>query len=188
VQTICFGQACISGCLTYNLTIMTNYRIVSEGLYIINPEGSRLPGLRQTHVWDGDHYPSLGELKEISATQADVETQAKHDRLASGDEAEKAIEHLLGERYYIPSHWPLLVQKQRVGKVLGYKTLGTVRTSDLLVENEDDFQLQPYWRHIKTKREKTPELKALDLKMIKIGLGAAAVGSAEVYFMIKGGK
>ena len=168
---------------------MTNYRVVSEGMYVIDPEGQRLPGLRQVPVWESDHYPSFEELREISANQADVETQAKVNKLASGDEAEKVLEALLGEQYYIPSHWPLLLQQQRVGRILGYKTLGQVNASDLLVENEEDFELRTYWRNVKRPMSEAEKdaLKGLSLLLGKYALCMGGIiGAIELYNKTKG--
>lgn len=165
---------------------MSMYRVVSEGMYVIDPEGARLPGLRQVPVWHGDHMPSVAELREISANQADVETQAKIDRLASGDEATKMLAELLGEEFYIPSHWPLLVQRRRLGKILGHKTLGTVRTADLLVENDDKFELAPYWRHAKTRpSDRSPEARRAHRMLTALSLGSTAVIAAELVYLVK---
>ena len=153
---------------------MSQFRVVSEGMYIIDPQGEQLPGLRRIPVWQGNHMPTVPELREISANQADIETQARLNRLATGDETEALLEEMLGEKYYVPSHWPLVVQKRRVGRFLGYSSLGTVKPSNLFVENDEDFKLSPYWRNQKTKWSELPR----DEKIAYLKVGALTVGVA----------
>jgi hypothetical protein len=165
----------------YFLFYMSEYRVVSEGMYIIDPDGEQLPGLRKIPVWHGDHMPTLPEMRQISANQADIETQARLERLATGDEIEATIERILGERYYVPSHWPLVIQKRRVGRFLGYASLGTIKTSSLFVENDEEFELAPYWKNQKTKWSELPrEEKIAYLKVgaLTIGVAGATTGMA----------
>lgn len=131
---------------------MTNYRMVSEGLHSIEVEGESLPVLRQVPIWEGDHMPSLTEMREVSAVQADVEAQAEHNSMATGDESLEMLKRVLGHEVSIPSHWPIVVQRRRLFKFLGYKSLGQFDASDLFVEKEEDFQLPSYWRHRKQAR------------------------------------
>lgn len=93
--------------------------------------------------------PSLAEMREVSANQADVETQARQDRMATENESAEMLKRVLGEEVYIPSHWPIVVQRRRLIKFLGYRSLGQFNASDLFVDKEEDFQLPPYWRHRK---------------------------------------
>jgi hypothetical protein len=162
---------------------MNEFRVVSEGLYVIDPDGEQLPGLRCVPIWHGDHMPTVPELREISANQADIETQSKLDRLATGDETEKVLEKLLGETYYIPSHWPLVIQKRRVGRFLGYSSMGTIKPSDLFVENDEDFTLSPYWRNQKTKwSELSPEAKVAGLKAGAFFVGTTALTTGLIFY------
>lgn len=128
---------------------MTNYRMVSEGLRPIEVDGDFLPALKRVPLWQGDHMPSLAEMREVSASQADVETQAREYGMATEDESIEMINNVTGHDVYIPSHWPIVVQRRRIIRFLGYKSLGQFNVQDLFVENDEDFQLPPYWRHRK---------------------------------------
>jgi len=127
---------------------MTRFRMVTEGLRPLEVDGKKLPILQQVPIWEGDHMPSLTEMREVSAIQADVEAQAKRYGMATERESAAMLERLLGKEVYIPSHWPIVVQKRRLIKLLGYASLGQFNAGDLFVE-EEDFRLRPYWRHTK---------------------------------------
>lgn len=121
--------------------------MVSEGLRGIEVEGRQLPILKQVPIWEGDHMPTLAEMREVSATQADVETQARRDRMANAQESSAMLREL-GIDFEAPSHWPIVVQRRRVGRFLGFKSLGQFNASDLFVD-DDTFELPKYWRHSK---------------------------------------
>lgn len=162
---------------------MSKFRVVSEGMYVIDPDNKRYPGLRQVPVWSGDLLPTIPELRQISGHQIDVETQAAVDGLASGDESEAILEYMLGEHHDLPSHWPLILQRRRVGRILGYSSLGTIRAADLLVENDEDYVLAPYWRNEKTKwADMSHEAKVTMLKLGATTGAALAVSAGLIYY------
>jgi hypothetical protein len=92
---------------------MSKFRVVTEGINILHVDGIERPGLKRIPIWEGDHNPTVEELRNISASQSDIDTQSRNNPLAGYNDADKVVRESVGYDSYIPNHWPLVVQKRR---------------------------------------------------------------------------
>lgn len=153
---------------------MPTFRVANEGIKFLDVENSALPVPRKVQLWEGDHQPTLDELREIIVRQPTTEELETTHGMANFDTFMKEW----GPEDYTPSpYWNyLLIERRRTIKYLGWKTLGVAKPSTVFVENDEDYQLETYWRDKPI--EWTRDMKSAAMKVggIILGLGAAAGG------------